>query len=72
MSISERLGMIVSPICCCSSVVEHFIGNEEVGGPTPLNSLSILSSGKYRVERCPLGWDIENFEVWLSLARALR
>lgn len=23
---------------CCSSVAEHFIGNEEVGGPTPLNS----------------------------------
>ena len=24
--------------CCCSSVVEHFLGKEEVTGPTPVNS----------------------------------
>ena len=24
--------------CCCSSVVEHFLGKEEVMGSTPINS----------------------------------
>ena len=29
---------IPKTFCCCSSVVEHFLGKEEVMGSTPINS----------------------------------
>ena len=33
-----KYNLMLYLLSCCSSVVEHFLGKEEVGGSIPLNS----------------------------------